>query len=81
MEADKISEIVDNTEGTLGFLTDSIIVSYDRNPSKDISVLVVGRKEPNASVTIINAFQGEEADELYKKLTTIKKGVSNDISA
>ena len=35
---------------------------------EDSSVLIVGRKRPNQSVEIINAFQGEEAEELYKKL-------------
>jgi len=72
-ELNKIGEIVDNTEGDLAFITDSIIVSYDYNHSKDIAILVVGRKEPNTSVTIINAFQGEEAKELYNKLVTVKK--------
>lgn len=35
-------------------------------------VLIVGRKRPNESVDIINAFQGEKATELYKKLTEKK---------
>lgn len=73
MDTDNIEKIIDEAKGEIAFLTDSIIVSYDRNPGKDISVLVVGRKNPNMSVTIINAFQGEEADELFKKLTTISK--------
>ena len=73
METNKIEDVVVETEGSLGFTTDSIIVSYDYNFSKDIAVLVVGRKNPNTSVTIINAFQGDEAKELYQKLVTIKK--------
>lgn len=36
-------------------------------------VLVVGRKKTNESVEIVNAFQGDEAKELYKKLIE-KKG-------
>ncbi len=36
-------------------------------------ILVVGRKRPNESVEIVNAFQGEEAKELYSRLVT-KKG-------
>lgn len=53
--------------------TDAIIVGYDHNPEKDNTVLIVGRKRPNKSVEIINAFEGKEAEELYKKLVT-KKG-------
>lgn len=40
--------------------------------SNDIPVLVVGTKVKNG-INIINAFQGEEAEELYKKLTTKKE--------
>lgn len=53
--------------------TDTILVSYDFTHGKDESVLIVGTKRPNQSVEIINAFQGEEAEELYKKLTTKKE--------
>jgi len=35
--------------------------------------MVVGRKRMNQSVEIINAFQGDEARELYEKLVTKKK--------
>lgn len=40
---------------------------------KDSKVLIVGQKKPNERVEIINAFEGKEAEELYKKLTTVKK--------
>lgn len=40
--------------------------------SNDIPVLVVGTKVKNG-INIINAFQGEEAEELYHKLAD-KKG-------
>lgn len=53
-------------------VTDSIIIGYDQSES-DNTVLIVGRKEPKQSVEIINAFQGEEAKELYERLIT-KKG-------
>ena len=57
----------------------SVIVSYD-NQSNDIPILIVGKKRKNQSVEIINAFQGDEAVELYTRLTTVKKseGVSNE---
>lgn len=43
-------------------LVDTLLVSRSGD------VLIIGRKRPNESVEIINAFQGEEAEELYKKL-------------
>lgn len=57
----------------------SVIVSYD-NQSNDVPILIVGKKRLNQSVEIINAFQGDEAVELYKRLTTVKKseGGSNE---
>ena len=57
----------------------SVIVSYD-NQSNDIPILIVGKKRLNQSVEIINAFQGDEAIELYNRLTTVKKseGDSNE---
>lgn len=53
-------------------ITDTILVSIDLSRNKDNAVLVVGRKKPREAVDIINAFDGEEALELYKKLTTPK---------
>ena len=55
-------------------LSDTLLVSVDFS-DKDKGVLVVGRKMPNEVVTVINAFQGEEARELYEKLIT-RKGES-----
>lgn len=54
-------------------LTDSLLVGFDVFSGKDNAVLIVGKKNPNQSVDIINAFQGEEAKDLYKKLTEVKK--------
>ena len=48
---------------------DALLVGYD-NVSNDKPVLIVGRKGARGLVQIINAFQDEEAEELYKKLTT-----------
>ena len=55
-------------------LTDTLLVSIDSSASENNAVLIVGRKKPNQSVEIVNAFDGEEAVALYKKLTTVKKG-------
>lgn len=52
---------------------ESIIVSVDFTNGKDNSIMIVGRKLPNQAVEVINAIQGEEAEELYKRLTTVKK--------
>ena len=53
-------------------LSDTLLVSISFS-DKDTGVLVVGRKRKNQSIEIINAFQGEEALKLYKKLTTQKE--------
>lgn len=47
---------------------DTLLVSYDAI-SNDKPVLIVGRKGKRGVLQIINAFQDEEAEELYKKLT------------
>lgn len=54
--------------------TGSVIVSWDISPN-DNAVLLVGKKEPNQAVTIINAYQGKEAIELYRRLTIPNKEV------
>ena len=57
-------------------VSDALLVSIniDMRVNGDKAILIVGRKKSNQSVEIVNAFQGEEAIELYKKLTTVKKG-------
>ena len=57
-------------------MTDCIIVSFDDSNGVDDCVLVVGRKTPGKAVDIINAFQGKEAKDLYRKLIT--KGDKSD---
>ena len=56
-------------------LSDTLLVSISFS-DKDTGALVVGRKRKNQSIEIINAFQGEEALDLYKKLIT-KKGAKS----
>lgn len=51
----------------------SLLVGYDFNPKANAAVLIVGIKRPNEKVDIVNSFEGDEAKELYDKLTT-KKG-------
>lgn len=54
-------------------MTDSIIVGYDYNEPMDNAVLIVGKKLPDTSVDIINAFHGDKAKELWAKLTDKKE--------
>lgn len=53
--------------------SDALIVGIDFSKGEDVGVLIVGRKRPNDSVEIINAFQGEEARWMYERLIA-KKG-------
>lgn len=46
-----------------------LLVGFENKHGDDTAVLIVGRKRPNQSVEIINAFQGQEAVELYEKLS------------
>ena len=48
----------------------SLIIGYEINHPTDTAVLIVGVRHPNEAVSVINAFQGDEAMELCKKLTT-----------
>ena len=52
----------------------AVIVSWDFSNGQDKGILLVGRKTHKDAITVINAFQGEEAHEIYEKLTTVKKG-------
>ena len=53
-------------------LSDTLLVSISFS-AQDTGVLIVGRKRKNQSIEIVNAFQGDEALELYKKLVTQKE--------
>lgn len=59
-------------------MEDTILVSYVKYTKTDTSVLIVGRKRLNQSVEIINAFDGDTADELYNRLIDKKKEVLNE---
>lgn len=55
-------------------MTDSILIGFDRkSDSIDQAVLIVGKKRPNQSVEIVNAFEGIEAIKLYEKLIARKE--------
>lgn len=46
----------------------SCIVSWDFSNGKDKNILLVGVKTEGDIPKIVNAFQGREAEDLYKKL-------------
>ena len=56
-------------------ISDCLLVSFDDTHGVDKSIMLIGRKRPNETVDIINAFQGKEAEDLYLKLTTPGKKV------
>ena len=50
-------------------LTESFIVSFTNSTGKvEDSVLIVGQKQMNQMAAIKQAYQGEEAVEIYEKL-------------
>ena len=63
---------------TIPVTTDTLLVGFDYTHGKDNTVLIVGRKTKGVAVEIINAFQGEEAEAIYKMLITKKVGVIHD---
>ena len=48
--------------------SDTFLVSFDYTHG-DIPVLIVGRRGTEKEIDIVNAFKGNEAKELYQKLT------------
>lgn len=53
-------------------VNECLIVSVDFTQGEDTGVLIVGRQR-KGKVDIVNAFQGQEAIDIYKKLITVKK--------
>lgn len=53
--------------------TTSLIIGYDISHTSDNKVLVIGKRGPKGSIKIVNAFQGDEAEELYNNLITKKE--------
>lgn len=52
-------------------VNECLLVSVDFTKGEDTGVLIVGRQK-NGKVDIVNAFQGQEAVDIYKKLITVK---------
>jgi hypothetical protein len=49
-------------------VSDTFLVSFDYT-NGDIPVLIVGRRGKELEIDIVNAFKGDEAKELYQRLT------------
>lgn len=54
-------------------IVDCLLVSYANNGNDETATLLVGRKDTFQEVAVINAFQGEEAVDIYKKLMPVKE--------
>ncbi len=52
-------------------VNECLLVSVDFTNGKDVGILLVGRQK-EGKVNIINAFQGQEAIDIYKKPITVK---------
>jgi len=52
-------------------MEDVLTIAYEGEYLNDISILMVSRKA-DKGLEIVNVFEKEEADELYKKLIGIK---------
>ena len=51
----------------------SLIIGVDFTKGIDTGVLIVGKKVKGQAVEVVNAFQGQEAVDLYLKLITKSK--------
>ena len=51
---------------------ESYLVSFGFDESGNVTVALIGKKNPKDAVEVINAFTGDDAAELHKKLTTKK---------
>ena len=53
----------------------SLLIGADFSKGEDVGVLIVGERV-NGNTQIINAFQGQEAIDIYKKLVGEKPNVN-----
>lgn len=51
--------------------SDTLLTGFDHSHG-DIAVLIIGRKEVDGKIQIVNQFQGKEAEELYERLVEKK---------
>ena len=53
-------------------VNECLLVSVEFTQGEDAGILIVGRQK-NGKVDIVNAFQGQEAIDIYKKLIAANK--------
>lgn len=53
-------------------VNETLLVGVDFTNGEDVGVILVGRRE-NGTVKIINAFQGHEAIDIYRRLIDVDK--------
>lgn len=53
-------------------VNECLLVGVDFTQGEDTGVLIVGRQKNN-KIDIVNAFQDQEAIDIYKKLITVNK--------
>lgn len=58
-------------------VNESLLIGVDFTRGEDTGILIVGRQTAGV-VNIVNAFQGQEAADIYRKLITVKKGDKNN---
>ena len=54
-------------------MTESLLIGFNKADTDAGTVLIVGKKVAGQDVEVINAFQGEEAIEIYNMLVTKRK--------
>ena len=59
--------------GRLPIGSGCFLVGYDFTNGKDESIMLVGKIDGKGNIEVINGFQGNEAEELFAKLTTTGK--------
>ena len=59
--------------GRLPNCSGCFLVGYDFTNDKDVSNMLIGQIDVKGNIKIINSFQGEEAKELFVKLTNKDK--------
>lgn len=56
----------------------SFVVSWDFNHGEDKDLVIVAVRVNGELIKIINGFQGQEARDIYKKLSTPKEGFKHE---
>lgn len=52
--------------------TEVLMVSFDLTHGRDNRLCIVGKKD-GKTIIIVNAFEGQAAEDIFKLLTTVKK--------